>query len=264
MVKLHHEHYVVKSADDDETLAAQIQAMIEAVWPRFVTQSSSPKNHPFVIDWMGVYRRWPQYQLALFDARGELIASANGLAFGWSGDTDDLPDEGWEWAMHQALIDYEAGVTSQTMVALGVQIRPDARGQNLSRKMLELLRQAALHASFQHLIVPVRPNLKARYPITSIEQYLTWTNGEGLPFDPWLRVHARLGARMVKPCHRSMLISGSVKEWEEWTGLQFPTSGDYVAPDLLVPLRIDRDADVGLYIEPNVWVVHELAKDFKT
>ena len=33
--------------------------------------------------------------------------------------------------------------------------------------------------------------------LASIDRYVTWTVGEGLPFDPWLRVHARLGARIA-------------------------------------------------------------------
>jgi hypothetical protein len=55
---------------------------------------------------------------------------------------------------------------------------------------------------------------------------------------------------------RSMLITGSVTEWESWTGLALPESGDYVFPEGLAPLTVDVAADRCTYWEPNVWMVH--------
>ena len=251
--------YTLRTVAEDPALAGQIQSMIEEFWPRYVVEAAPPAGHPFHADWMGIYRRWPRYQLALFapDA-GQMIASANGLTLAWDGPADELPDEGWEWVMHQAQLELAAGKTPKTACALGVTIRPDARGQNLSRQMLELLRAQAKADGFRRLIIPVRPNFKARYPLTPIEEYVRWTNAEGLPFDPWLRVHARLGAEIVRPCPRSTVFAGPVAGWEEWTGMKFPGSGDYVVPEMLALLHIDRAADQGIHIEPNVWVVHHL------
>jgi GNAT superfamily N-acetyltransferase len=251
-------NYTVRSTADDPALAGRMQDLIEAVWPRYITQGSSPPGHPFHIDWFGIHKRWPHYQIALFDsADGELVACANGLTLAWDGDEQNLPDEGWDWAMHQGELDYKAGLPPKTACALSVTIRSDVRGQNLSRTLLELLRQQAHADGLARLIVPVRPNLKARYPITPIEEYLTWTNEEGLPFDPWLRVHVRMKARVVKACPRAVSIGGTVAEWEGWTGMKFPGSGAYIVPEMLAPLQIDRAADQGLYVEPNVWVVHD-------
>jgi hypothetical protein len=36
-----------------------------------------------------------------------------------------------------------------------------------------------------------------------------------------------------------------------------PASDDYVIPGGLATVRIDRDADLGTYWEPSIWVVHE-------
>ena len=55
-----------------------------------------------------------------------------------------------------------------------------------------------------------------------------------------------------------MDIRGSIAEWVEWTGLEFPGSGRYVVPGALVPVVVDLDADLGVYVEPNVWVTHDL------
>jgi len=36
----------------------------------------------------------------------------------------------------------------------------------------------------------------------------------------------------------------------------FPVSGEYVIPDGLAILHIDRDANQGSYVEPNIWLQH--------
>ena len=102
-------------------------------------------------------------------------------------------------------------------------------------------------------------NQKSKYPLTSIDDYIQWTNDEGLPFDAWLRVHARLGARIIKPCHQAMVIRGTRPEWEKWTGLKFLQSGPYYIPGALRPMEMDLEKDEGVYIEPNVWMVHTIA-----
>ena len=43
------------------------------------------------------------------------------------------------------------------------------------------------------LIAPVRPTWKERYPLTPIERYVLWRREDGLPYDPWLRTHERVG-----------------------------------------------------------------------
>jgi hypothetical protein len=55
-----------------------------------------------------------------------------------------------------------------------------------------------------------------------------------------------------------MAISGTVSEWESWTGMRFPESGEYIVPDALVPVIVDVAADRCDYVEPNVWMVHTL------
>jgi hypothetical protein len=71
-----------------------------------------------------------------------------------------------------------------------------------------------------------------------------------------MRLHERLGARVATALPRSMLITGAVREWESWTGLAFPESGSYVFPHGLAPVAVDREADIGTYWEPNVWLIH--------
>jgi hypothetical protein len=76
--------------------------------------------------------------------------------------------------------------------------------------MLEAMAEIATRDGFAGLVAPVRPSWKERYPLVPVERYVAWTNADGLPFDPWLRVHARMGGEVIKPEPRSMLIRADV------------------------------------------------------
>ncbi len=62
-----------------------------------------------------------------------------------------------------------------------------------------------------------------RLTVTAMERYIRWTREDGTqPFDPWLRTHRRVGARIVKNCAALDVIPGTVAQWEDWTGMKFP------------------------------------------
>jgi hypothetical protein len=65
-----------------------------------------------------------------------------------------------------------------------------------------------------------------------------------------------MGAKILAPASPSMMISGTVAEWESWTGMVFPESGRYIVPGALGPVDINRALDTGTYLEENLWVQH--------
>jgi len=148
------------------------------------------------------------------------------------------------------------GHTPTLVSALYIEVAEAHRGHHLSAHMLALMRQIARAQGFDHLVAPVRPSWKSRYPLMPIAEYLRWQNADGLPFDPWLRVHVRAGGHVLHPCPRAMTVRGSRQQWTTWTGLDFPGDGNYIIPHGLVPVSIQ--GTTGEYIEPGVWVVHRL------
>jgi hypothetical protein len=56
----------------------------------------------------------------------------------------------------------------------------------------------------------------------------------------------------------SMVITAGLPDWRDWTGLPFDTDGPVRVPGALAPVRCDVAVDVGVYVEPNVWVHHQL------
>lgn len=172
----------------------------------------------------------------------------------WDGTVEDLP-EGIDGAIARGFDEGGGNVLCALLIAV-----PRAKqGGGVSRVALEAMVETARRHALGAVIAPVRPSWKERYPLTPIERYAEWTREDGLPFDPWMRVHARLGAEILRPVPRSLRITGTVSEWESWIELALPESGEYVFPHGLATLRVDCDADLGSYWEPNVWMQHAVS-----
>jgi len=138
-------------------------------------------------------------------------------------------------------------------------VHRDYDKQGLAQRVLVILTEQARAAGTKRVFAPIRPTWKSKYPTTPMQQYATWTRPDGLSIDPWIRTHQRMGARIVRPAPNSMVIPGTVAEWESWAEMPFPESGEYVVPDALDVLRVDRDRDVAVYREENLWVEHSAA-----
>lgn len=232
-----------------------IDGLASASWPVFMLEDPIANEH-----WGALFDCFPEYQFALVDeTNGRIAAMGNSLPLHWSGDPHSLPEEGWDWALQQAVADYHAGRTPRTQCAIQVAIHPDYRSQGLSVRMVKRMRAIGVSKGFQRLVAPVRPSQKSLYPLTPIERYITWQTTDGLPFDAWLRVHARLGAAIIAPCRRSMTIRAPAADWESWTGMRFPESGPYIIPGALTPVIFDLASGEGVYYEPNVWMEHRLS-----
>ena len=146
---------------------------------------------------------------------------------------------------------------------MGVQIAVNKNHQRkgLSSLALKEMSNLARESGFNKLVLPIRPSEKHKYPLIPMEEYFHWRDRNGLPFDSWLRVHTRAGGKIVKVCSKAMYIPGTVDEWKEWTKLDFPGSGSYIVPGALNPVLIDIEENKGVYIEPNVWILHETEID---
>lgn len=200
---------------------------------------------------------WPELQFVLVNPDDQIIATNNCMPLAWDGEDDHLPD-GWDDQVMRSVRDHDEGRAVDTLGAMQIVVRGDAQGRGLSGTMVLAMRAAARERGYRALIACVRPNLKPLYPLTPLDRYAAWTREDGLPFDPWIRQHARLGGRIVRPSPRSMTIRGAVADWEAWTGMRFPDSGDYVVEGATQPVAIDRERDEGLYFDQNVWMVHAL------
>jgi GNAT superfamily N-acetyltransferase len=235
--------------------AAERPDLVERAWA--ATRDTLPEfnNHGAVLNryWDRLVGERPEFQFHVVEG-DEPVVRARAVPVRWDGTVADLP-AGIDGAIARGFEERGANV----LCALLIAVRGSEQGRGLSRVALEAMTRLARAHGFGSLIAPVRPSWKERYPLVPIERYASWRRGDGRLFDPWLRVHERLGADVLRPEPRSLGIAGSVGDWEAWTKLAFPESGEYVFPGGLATLAIDRDADRGSYWEPNVWMRHSLA-----
>ncbi|KAJ5836397.1 hypothetical protein N7447_002423 [Penicillium robsamsonii] len=181
--------------------------------------------------------------------------------------------------------------TSNALSALSIAVLPERRKTGLAEIFIRKMKEVAVQEHLHALVVPLRPTRKCDYPHTDMSDYIYWplsvdcstatspivgqlnlisSKGPGLAFDPWLRKHLRLGGKVIKIARNSMMVRGSNVEWREWTNIDFDdmaqhgTSSqerDYVEvliPSGLVPVQYSRKDKIGVYKEPNVWILHEL------
>ena len=218
-------------------------------WPAFIgADASAALALPRVRETFG------PHELAVLD--GDVVLAAGwGVPLGWSGDPDTLPG-GYADALHRALRDHDDGRTADTFVLCAIQVRPDVKGRGVAAAMVTGLVDHARHAGLARVVAPLRPTAKRRYPLTPIADYVAWARDDGEPFDPWVRLHVRFGARVIGVAEDSQVFTGTVAEWQEWSGLILPASGRYIVPEALAPLTVDRSADLGTCGEPAIWVQH--------
>lgn len=222
------------------------------VWPEFMQHDETVNKN-----WPNLYTDFLHYQFALA-AGNDIVAIANAVPLHWRKPFAALPDSGLDWAMKKANTDFKCGLKANVLVGIEILINEKYQGRGISFEMMKIMKDIAKTNGIKNIALPVRPTQKCNFPLIPIADYLNWLNKDGLPFDPWLRVHIKIGGEIAGICQRSMDISGSVSDWEDWTGLIFPGSGDFIIDKALVPVHIDKRKNIGRYIEPNVWIVHEI------
>jgi GNAT superfamily N-acetyltransferase len=201
-----------------------------------------------------------EYGLVAWDSDNpnKPLARAFCVPFVFGGHRRELPDTGWDGVVRWADWDYKSGATPNAVSAIEINVLASEQGRGLSGLMLAAMRQNAKRLGFADLYAPVRPNFKHLEPHTPMLEYAHRTREDGLPVDPWLRVHARAGASIVKIAPNSMTMSGTLEQWRGWTGLPFDQSGEVVVPGALVPVLVSVQHNVAAYVEPNVWMHHKL------
>ncbi|WP_156781785.1 hypothetical protein [Leptospira tipperaryensis] len=220
------------------------------VWPLFLNQDPIGKEYYTLI----VNKFSSLHCVALTKDR-KIAGTGKILPFFWDEKNSTLP-KGWGDAILRSVRDFQEKRFCNSASAWSIEILPEFRGGGLSHSILSELKKNAASQNILHLFACVRPNQKEKFPFLSMSEYLERKRDDGFSEDPWIRVHEKAGGKQIRIEEKSMYIKGTIKEWEEWTKLKFPKSGEFVIPGGLVPIRIDRDADLGEYLEPNVWFHH--------
>ncbi|MBO0864311.1 MAG: Long-chain-fatty-acid--CoA ligase [Mycobacterium sp.] len=206
-----------------------------------------------------IARRWPDFLLALLLPDGTVAARAVSIPFCAAVDgRAALPFTGWDGVVHWAIEDALDERPPTSACALEIAVAAPYRGRGLSSDAITQLRDTASRHGLKELVAPLRPPEKTAEPFTPMEAYAARKRTDGLPEDRWLRAHVRAGAEIVGIAPASMTVVASLTEWREWTDLPFVEDGLVVVPGGLAPVMASQDLQLGVYVEPNVWVRHRL------
>jgi GNAT superfamily N-acetyltransferase len=238
---------IVRYADRPDLTERRFEELTRPTFPAYMNE-----NEPGNLYWGRLYTDFPDFQVALVEG-DELLAEAHAVPLPWDGTKQDLP-AGWDEG-------FVRGMTSArehtALMAIAISVSPSHQGRQLSTRMLETFVDNARAAELsQGVIAPVRPTLKERYPLIPIEQYMLWRRDDGTHFDPWLRIHERIGGEVLGAAPQSMVIRAPATDWATWTGMAFPGDAEYVFPGALATLVVEDG--IGTHVEPNVWVLHRV------
>jgi GNAT superfamily N-acetyltransferase len=220
-------------------------------WPEFML-------HDPIAGLMEDLPGWcPDLQFVAFDG-DDVVGKAQAVPVPWTRPLDELPGRGWDEILLRGDHGHRTGATATIASALEIALRPAARGRGHSARLLGAMRDAVAARGLRDLVAPVRPCDKHLEPHVPMAEYAARVGADGLPVDPWLRVHARAGAQLlgVAPC--AMTISGTLEDWRRWTGLPCDRSGSLEVAGALAPVHVSVEHDHAVYVEANVWMHHRL------
>jgi GNAT superfamily N-acetyltransferase len=225
---------------------------VENTWPLFMQQD--PIGGVFFGRSAEVF---PDCHLLALDPSGTAIGRINAVPFAWKG-IEALPAAGWDAIQETAHSEHAEGIAPTAVSLTEARIVSRWLGHGLSSRLLSAARDHVRTLGIAHLVGPVRPTAKSLEPLTPMGEYVRRVRDDGLPYDPWLRVHVRLGATIEAVCPTAMTIPGTLAQWREWTGLPFDRSGTLLLDGALTPVHVSVEQDHAVYVEPNVWVHHDL------
>jgi hypothetical protein len=242
---------VIRTRAYSEELRKAASSIEQAAWSDLGYLSYT---RPHYESYSELLEKYPEYQLCLVDEETDYpVAVFNSVPLSYTG-SGDLPDEGWDWVVETGA--HPKGKHT-VLGGLAMSIPAVHREKGYGRHMLRAMRELAASKGLRGVFAAVRPSSKARHPWVGIDDYITWTDGRGRAFDPWLRSHLSSGGKLVGPCKRSMVVEEPIAFWETWSKRKYPQSGSFAMEGALVPLDIDLERGIGRYAEPNIWVTYD-------
>jgi GNAT superfamily N-acetyltransferase len=178
---------LIRYADRQELLERRHAEISIRTFPEYLHHNAAGAKW-----WDRLYPDHPDFQVALVEG-DRILAEGHSVPVAWDGTLEDLP-EGWDAGFERAMT---SDRPSTAVMALAISVLPERQGERLSSRMIEAFKEAGRRQGLTDLIAPVRPTLKDRYPLMPIERYIEWRRDDGFHVDPWIRIHERLGGRII-------------------------------------------------------------------
>ncbi len=195
---------------------------------------------------------------------GELIGHGVTTRIDWDQDLSHLPD-GWQGAVRAS---YQCAQVERkkpnTLVGLFILIEDKFRKHGWARNVIEEMRRLGRARGLASLIIPLRPPLRyeREYAEMTIGEFAQLRRGDGEHPDHWIRLHTRLGAKVIGVSERSHQHALPLKDFYE----QIPAPRIAQSGYVLVQQRdggwyrvyADLERELVVIYQGCVWVQHPL------
>jgi hypothetical protein len=134
------------------------------VWPEYNLHGETLNYY-----WRQLYDVFPDWQFVLYDPGEQMVlAEGHTIPLAWDGTDADL-GPGIDASLAAAFELHAAGGAPTAVSALAAEIPPRHQSRGLSPVLLTAMAGLARQAGLRHLIAPVRPSRKDRYPTIPID-----------------------------------------------------------------------------------------------
>lgn len=191
----------------------------------------------------------------------ELIGHGVTTRIYWDGSLDQLP-RGWQGAVRRSLEDDLAGGgKANTLVGLFIRVQSRFRQHGWAAPIAAEMKALAARCGLHSLIIPLRlPQRYLReYAEMPFEEFAALRRDDGEYQDHWLRLHTRLGARVLTTCRTSHQHAMHLEDFHQQLDAEpIRRSGTHLARlgGDWVQVYVDLEREFVLMDQGCVWVEH--------
>lgn len=240
------QYHLFTVAEKPELLHAMNAGHMDA-WPKYFEGSKTLTEY-----WPRLYSEFPTYQFGLLTSDDQLAAFGNAVPIYWDG-TQELLPTGWDAALIASL---ESTKKPNTLLILAGIVSIPFQGKGLSTEILKVFKTIAKGHHLEKIVVAVRPTGKTQHQEVDFETWCYTRRNDGQLADNWLRIHERVGGKLLKVALQSQLVEGSIAQWEQWTGQSITSHNAHMVNGTLQTVSIDNETNTITYFDPAIWVEH--------
>ena len=163
-------NFVVELMHDRPRTDTELSDLFAGGWPAFI--DADPEAAQAL---PRVRELFADLEVVLVDRHSDtLVAACWAVPIRWDGTHTDLP-AGYSASLTRALNEHDSGTAVNTAVVCAAQVKRDLVRTGIAAELLRALMTVTADQGLPRAIAPLRLTGKHRYPLTPINDYLSWT-----------------------------------------------------------------------------------------